>query len=750
MCGQPNDLKASFFKSSEDLVRKLRSEEPMAPIILSQEDLGKHYNTVVDWLVNKKGDFHFNLEDLLQSAIRASDVMKTGIDTGTKKVRFPSRGFKDTSDDDNDIPREEDRNAKVFLLAISVYGSGNLFSPVIGSYNNWSFHSSATQEEMRNIHKHAELLVRILVERTYGVINPPLTSKTLSEASVTRALSYLKGERTLFRHQLEGLEWCLRMEKSEHRGGFVACDMGMGKTVQTLLLHLCYPPENRGKTLVVVPPGLLRQPWYKEATDTRYWGKNLPFGKPLLFIRDKSRKNNFPNEEDIKKAQLVISSYNVISSNPILQQTPFRRVILDESTYIKNTSTLRAMAVRSVRADFHWCLSGTPVENKKEDYLGQLLFLHISPYYHQDWWFERFESDRHRMFYSTMFKRNFQNIIDGVLIEHPVIKVEMDDEEKSIYDKQKDKLICAMLGSGDLSSQGTHMMALLRLSRAEEKINILCKMCAKLLTPVKDFENEFHKMYYKNRLFRYMMENKDEAKRLIKSGNIIASRNSLSEYLDSIKDDKNIEEIDDSELFIRMFEMKSSKKPIVFQWHYVTDSKIKPEDEKQEDIINLSNRELLMNEKCVIFVQGADRANEIKSKLEKQCPKKILVRPSGNMKGADEIIENFQTKNEYGVLILTFRGGAHGLNLQIARNVFLVDPDWNPAIIMQAIARCFRIGQTRDVHVYNLVTANSLEERVQQVIQQKMKVYRENISGVGEDITEWKDIQQILESSVSK
>ena len=563
------------------------------------------------------------------------------------------------------------------------------------------------------------------------------------------------------------------MEKSEHRGGFIACDMGMGKTVQVLLLHLCYEPKYRGRTLVVVPPGLLRQPWCKEATDERYWGaNNLPFGSPLLFVRGTGKGRPFPAHKAVERAQLVIVSYSTLSAHPTLKQIPFRRVILDESTYIKTPTAQRSMAVRSIRADFHWCLSGTPIENKKEDYLGQLLFLHIMPFYHQDWWFERFETERHRMFHCTMFRRNFTNIIDGSLIEHEPFRVQMNEQEQSKYYQQKDRIIRSILGSNDMSSQGHNMMKLLKLSRAEAKIDLLAQMISCLVKPPEYFHDKFHKAYFSNRLLSTMLSNATEAEEAIAAGRLVPSRNSISHFTDSLKDVKEdkAKDIPEIEMFLEMFRSQTSHKlkDFVYTWKYFaplqadsdTDDELlltpdstdnSPMADESKDLLKLSsfrNRDFFATEKCVVFVQGAKRAEELGSKLGKLLGLNILVRPSGSHKGAEETISKFQSNPVNRVLVLTYRGGAHGLNLQVARNVFFIDPDWNPAILMQAMARCYRIGQTQDVHVYNLVTANSLEERVQQVIQRKIKIFRENISGVGEDITDWSDIKSILESSI--
>src|SRR5690606_10907377 len=72
-------------------------------------------------------------------------------------------------------------------------------------------------------------------------------------------------------------------------------------------------------------------------------------------------------------------------------------------------------------------------------------------------------------------------------------------------------------------------------------------------------------------------------------------------------------------------------------------------------------------------------------------------------------------KKETQILISTDAGG-EGLNLQFTNVVINYDLPWNPMKIEQRIGRVDRIGQTKDVYVYNFVLADSIERRVQQVL----------------------------------
>ena len=56
--------------------------------------------------------------------------------------------------------------------------------------------------------------------------------------------------------------------------------------------------------------------------------------------------------------------------------------------------------------------------------------------------------------------------------------------------------------------------------------------------------------------------------------------------------------------------------------------------------------------------------------------------------------------------------GGLGVNLTGADRVLLYDPDWNPSTDIQARERAWRIGQTRDVTVYRLITTGAIEEKI--------------------------------------
>ena len=111
---------------------------------------------------------------------------------------------------------------------------------------------------------------------------------------------------------------------------------------------------------------------------------------------------------------------------------------------------------------------------------------------------------------------------------------------------------------------------------------------------------------------------------------------------------------------------------------------------------------------------------------------KLRLDGSTSQSQRDQIVQRFNSKhsNEF-VLLLSSKAGGTGLNLIGASRILLFDMDWNPATDLQAMARVWRDGQRHRVHVYRLVTAGSIEEKIyqRQVTKQGLGVVSDSDGG---------------------
>ena len=109
------------------------------------------------------------------------------------------------------------------------------------------------------------------------------------------------------------------------------------------------------------------------------------------------------------------------------------------------------------------------------------------------------------------------------------------------------------------------------------------------------------------------------------------------------------------------------------------------------------------------------------------------LRLDGSTKLEDrrDTVADFQTKPEIFIFLLSTRAGGLGINLTAADTVIFYDSDWNPTIDSQAMDRAHRLGQTKQVTVYRMITRGTIEERIRKRALQKEEVQRVVISGGG-------------------
>lgn len=100
----------------------------------------------------------------------------------------------------------------------------------------------------------------------------------------------------------------------------------------------------------------------------------------------------------------------------------------------------------------------------------------------------------------------------------------------------------------------------------------------------------------------------------------------------------------------------------------------------------------------------------------------------GRTRRRTETIERF-TSGETSVFLISLKAGGFGLNLTAADYCILLDPWWNPAAEAQAVDRAHRIGQTRNVNVYRMVSTDTIEEKVMALKASKSKLFASVLDG---------------------
>lgn len=171
-------------------------------------------------------------------------------------------------------------------------------------------------------------------------------------------------------YQRVGAAWLWHLFRSG-LGGILADEMGLGKTVQCLaFLGAVQASQKSAAPSLVVCPAALVENWRREA---------LRF-MPQLRVFCHHGSSRLADADEASAYDLVLTSYGTLTRDQaLLQQVPFCVIVGDEAQHIKNAKTRNARALRSLRSQGRFLLTGTPIENDISEL--QSLFDFILPGY---------------------------------------------------------------------------------------------------------------------------------------------------------------------------------------------------------------------------------------------------------------------------------------------------------------------------------------------------------------------------------
>jgi non-specific serine/threonine protein kinase len=138
-------------------------------------------------------------------------------------------------------------------------------------------------------------------------------------------------------------------------------------------------------------------------------------------------------------------------------------------------------------------------------------------------------------------------------------------------------------------------------------------------------------------------------------------------------------------------------------------------------------------ERVLVFTQFREITDPLSEFLGGIFQRQGLVLHGGTPVGKrKEIVARFQDGDYVPYMVLSLKAGGVGLNLTAANHVIHFDRWWNPAVENQATDRAFRIGQKKNVIVHKFITKGTVEEKIDQMIEGKMKLSKEVIQSGSE------------------
>ncbi|BBE31022.1 helicase [Tepiditoga spiralis] len=161
---------------------------------------------------------------------------------------------------------------------------------------------------------------------------------------------------------------------------------------------------------------------------------------------------------------------------------------------------------------------------------------------------------------------------------------------------------------------------------------------------------------------------------------------------------------------------------------------------KTEKLISILNNILESNEKVLIFTQYKEMGIILEKLIKKELKtNSLFFYGSLSRKQRDQMVEDFQTKHQFPIMIISLKAGGTGLNLTNASHVIHYDLWWNPAVENQATDRAYRIGQKKNVIVHRMITKNTFEEKINEILKSKNELSKNILNFSEKWITEFSD-----------
>jgi hypothetical protein len=149
-------------------------------------------------------------------------------------------------------------------------------------------------------------------------------------------------------------------------------------------------------------------------------------------------------------------------------------------------------------------------------------------------------------------------------------------------------------------------------------------------------------------------------------------------------------------------------------------------------LVEIVGEILAEGDKALLFTQFTEIGGIVLDTLSARFGREVLfLHGQVPKKRRDQMVEAFQSDDGPQLFLLSLKAGGTGLNLTAANHVIHIDRWWNPAVENQATDRAFRIGQKRGVQVRKFVCTGTMEERIDQLIDEK-KALADLVVGDGE------------------
>jgi len=532
----------------------------------------------------------------------------------------------------------------------------------------------------------------------------------------------------LRQYQMDGYEWMSTLWENGING-ILADEMGLGKTIQVISLfcHM-YEMGVSGPFLVVAPLSTVPN-WFNEF---KRFAPKVPcllyHGNPTerMEMRSKLTEKKRCDELDVDMLHVVVTSYEIaMNDRAAFSNIMWRYIVVDEGHRLKNMNCRLIKELKLYHSANRLLLTGTPLQNNLSELWSLLNFL--LPEIFDD-------------------LRVFESWFDAKEMD-----VNVEEEKRIVAQEQQNSILSTL-----------HQILtpfLLRRIKADVDLDIPPKKEVLVYCPMTETQREMYTAIVNKMIQNYMAPNEEEEVlkedkhgRSIRGGKKVDYSMFLSEkefanddkfeeyiaqmteYRDSISSkssnmsnayQNNIDKMgmtgeQNFSVKSRMMDMrKSVNHPYLIDYPLTEDGGFYRSDEEMVTICGkLRVLDQLLEQlnarghKTLIFSQMTKMLDIIGDYLTLRKLKFSRLDGTMGYLERQENIDAFNTNPDIKIFLLSTRAGGLGINLTSADTCIIYDSDWNPQQDLQAQDRCHRIGQTKPVMVYRLVTANTIDQKI--------------------------------------
>uniref|UniRef100_A0A8C5EB00 Proliferation-associated SNF2-like protein n=1 Tax=Gouania willdenowi TaxID=441366 RepID=A0A8C5EB00_GOUWI len=525
-------------------------------------------------------------------------------------------------------------------------------------------------------------------------------------------------------YQIEGIEW-LRMLWENGINGILADEMGLGKTIQCIA-HIAMMIEKKvmGPFLVVAPLSTLPN-WINE------FKRFTPDISVVLYHgpqpeRAKVLKQMRRPQGPLNMCPVVVTSFEIsMIDRKYLQRFQWKYLIVDEGHRIKNLNCRLVQELKTLPTDNKLLLTGTPLQNNLAELWSLLNFL-------------------------------LPEVFDDLKSFESWFDINSLSEAESVVAAEQEQNILSMLHQPS-SSHLTFILTpfLLRRLKSDVTLEVPPKKEIIVYAPLTSKQEAFYTAVVNKTIAKMLGQEKTETPAVLTPSGRPKRRNrkmidyseeyadpeyDLEKYLERVQNDSSssvvldVSSPLDAQITLKLQNILMLLKRCC-NHPYLVEYPLDPATQEfkvDEELVKSSGKFLILDRllpalkkrghKVLIFSQ----MTSILDILMDYCYLRGFQysRLDGSMAYAEreENMTKFSRDPEVFLFLLSTRAGGLGINLTAADTVIIFDSDWNPQADLQAQDRCHRIGQTKPVVVYRLVTANTIDQKILERASAKRKL----------------------------